>query len=251
MKTIVVLAVIWGLLLPIYGFAQPDRSKEISQLIAGIESTSWTQRVNSAKIITRSGLQDQVLYQKVADLLKAGYSREYEKNHTDEMAWMCKALAASGDPGYRSLLNEVAVKAPNAKLRKYAKQSSGLIDQYARRSKILSAADDWDVQLTATENRLVSMLKSDNIGLRREAAKTIARTVDIHEKVFSVTAATLTGMSKDFRPTNLYVDTMAWLCKALASSKDAKYVEVLERVIDTTRSSKLRNYAVKARNAMR
>lgn len=250
MKAIVVLGVIWGLLLPVCGLAQPDRSEEIRQLVAGIESTSWARRVDTAKIISRSGIQDQVLYQKVADLLRTGYTREHEKNHTDEMAWMCKALAASGDPAYRELLDEIALNAPSKKLRKYAEQSSQLIDRHARRNQILSPTDEWDDDLSTTENKLISMLKSDDIDLRRDAAKTISRTYTVHKKVFSVTASTLTGMLNDFESTHLFVDTMAWLCKALASSHDAQYVEVLEKIIETTQNAKLRAYAIKARHQL-
>jgi hypothetical protein len=77
--------------------------------MAGIESTSWVRRVEAAKIIARSGLQDLLLYQKIAGLLVAGYTLEDEKNHTDEMAWMCKALAASGDPAYREAFMQVRI----------------------------------------------------------------------------------------------------------------------------------------------
>lgn len=250
MRMIVVFGVIWGVLLSSFGFAQPDRTEEISRLIAGIESTSWVRRVDTAKKIARSELQDQLLYQKIADLLKVGYRQKPENNHTDEMAWMCKALAASGDPAYRGLLDEIAANAPSAKLRKYAEQSSGLIDRYAQRRKILSTTDDWDDDLSTTENKLISMLKSDDIDLRRDAARTIVRTFTVHEKVYSITAATLTDMSTNFQSNNLYVDTMAWLCKALAASHNVKYAEVLEQIIDTTQNSKLRAHASKALNAL-
>jgi len=109
--------IVWGVLIGMLSspcWAQPDRSDEIMQLLAGIESVSQVQRVNAAKIISRSGLKDQELYQKVAEILRAGYAREHETDHTDEMAWMCKALAASGDLQYRALAG-----GSNAKISKY------------------------------------------------------------------------------------------------------------------------------------
>ena len=131
MKRIVVLGMFFSFLLAGYGLAQIDRVEEVKNLMAGLESSSQVKRINSAKIITRSGLRDQGLYVKVADLLRAGYMQEYEKQHADEMSWMCKALAASGDQQYRALLDEVATKSPSVKVKKYAKESSSQIDDYA------------------------------------------------------------------------------------------------------------------------
>lgn len=271
---IVVLVIFLGLLLPGYGFAQLDRSEEVSQLMAGLKSTSQVQRVNSAKVITRSGLQDQALYQKVADLLKTGYSQEYEKEHADEMSWLCKALAASGDSKYRELLDEVAANAPSVKVKRYAKESSELIDTYAQRIQVLNATDDWDDELNSEENRLVSMLRSDDVSLKRDASKIIVRNPNKDEKVFAAAAAALSDMSKDFYSDNrsvdvvdiynqhsfdttkgphlsrLQIDTMAWICKALAVSGDKRYIDLLEHVHDNTQSQKLSSYASKALKAL-
>lgn len=246
MTRIVMLGVVLCLLLPSYGFAQLDRSEEVSKYMAGLESASRVQRVNSAKLISRSGLQDRILYLKIADLLKAGYLREYEKDHTDEMSWLCKALAASGDPQYRELLGEIAAKSPSMKLQRYAKQSSELIDQNAQRSRILNATEAWDAELSTEENRLVSMLKSADIGLRRDAAKIIIRNLDSDEKVFAAAASALSDMSNKSHPDSSYVDTMSWLCKCLAASGDGQYIGVLEQVHGNTQSLKLRTYASKA-----
>lgn len=43
--------------------------------------------------------------------------------HVDAMAWLCKALARSGDSRFVATLQAVADKAPSRKLRKYARQS--------------------------------------------------------------------------------------------------------------------------------
>jgi hypothetical protein len=275
MFRIFVLVVCLGSLLPAYLFAQPDRSDEVSQLTEGLESASQVQRVNSAKVITRSGLQDQDLYVKVADLLRAGYMQKYEKEHADEMSWMCKALASSGDQQYRTLLDEVATKSPSTKVKKYAKESSRLIDTYAKKNAIMNSAEDGDQSLSAEQNRLINMLRSDDIGLRRDAAKGIVRNHENDEKVFNAAATALSDMSKDFHSddksvdavdiynqhlfdtpngpllSSLQIDTMAWICKALAVSGDKKNIDLLEHVHDNSPSQKLRSYASKALNALK
>jgi len=247
---VVFIGALFCLLIAGISFAQPDRSTEIDALLAGLESASSVKRVNAAKIISRSGLTDQNLYAKIATLIKDGYLAGTEPNHVDEMAWLCKALAASGNDKYRPLLEEVAENAPSEKLKSYAKQSSELIEGYAQRSLILNQSDAWDDNLSAEENRLLNMLNSDNINLKRDAAKMIVRRLKTDTKVFDTAAETLIDMGKDFQYENTYVDTMAWLCKALAASGDRKYVATLEQVISTSDNSKLRTYASKALNSL-
>ncbi len=251
MKVLIACGLFLGLLLPVNGFAQADRSGEVQNLIAGLESASQVQRVNAAKVISRSGLQDHAMYRMIADLLKAGYSAKYEKKHADEMSWLCKALAASGDQQYRELLDEIAAKAPSIKLKKYAKQSAGLIDHYAKQNQILNSTETFDDELSAEDNRLVSMFNSDDVGLKRDAAKIALRNFANDEKVYAAAASALSRMAKDFHFNSQYVDTMAWLCKALAASGDNKYIETLEQVHDATQSVKLRSYASKALAALK
>jgi len=192
------------------------------------------------------------LYQKVAALLEAGYAEEFEKNHTDEMSWMCKALAASGDPQYKGLLSEVANNAPSSKLQRYARQSLDLFEQYVKRNQILNAKANWDDQLSAEENRLVSMLRSDDIGLKRDAAKSIVRSFGMNAKVFDAAATAVTEMAKAGTSGNLNGDTIAWLCKALGASGHSKYVDVLNQVLASIpeENIKLRSYAIEARNSL-
>lgn len=251
MKRILVLLVLFGALLPGFGFAQQDRSAEISSLLKGLDSTSQRQRVDAAKIISRSGLQDQALYEKIAELLKTGYRQPFEKDHTDEMAWLCKALAASGDSQYRPLLEEVAESAPSTKLQRYARQSTELLETYAQRSQILNATEGWDPELSAEENRIVGMLKADDTGLKKEAAKMLVRQSNSKEKVFDAAAAALLQMSQNFSGDSAYVDSMAWLCKALAASGQRKYVADLEQIRTNTQSVKLDSYIAKALKALK
>jgi hypothetical protein len=251
MKFIIVAGVLSGLLLSGPCLAQSDRSNEVQQLQAGIESISRVQRVNAAKIISRSGLQDQVLYQKISEILKKGYTRKYEKDLSDEMSWMCKALAASGDLQHKDLLNEIAQKAPSTKLQRYARQSSELIEQYAERSKVLNSADSWDDQLSGEENRLVNMLKSNDVTLKRDAAKIIVRNFKTDEKVFGAVASALKELSEKAKSDSVSIDTMAWLCKALAASGNNKYLEDLESVRAKTQSVKLQTYTAKAIKALK
>ena len=74
------------------------------------------------------------------------------------------------------------------------------------------------------------MLNSTNSELKRDAAKTVVRDSPVSEAVYDAAAAALTGMLEAGALDNLSVDTMAWLCKALGASGNAKYAAALEQV---------------------
>ncbi len=250
MKRILMLVTLLAFLLPGSGVAGTDRSGEVQKLMSGLESASRLQRVNAAKVISRSGYRDENLYLKIEALLKAGYRQQGGDDHIDEMAWLCKALAASGEVKYRALLDEIATEAPSLKLQRYARQSAELIDQYAQRSRVINRTETWDDSLSGEENRFINMLKSDDLKLRRDAAKMALRNVNVDPKVFDAAAEALASMIREKRSDTLSIDTMAWLCKALAGSGDSRYGEVLQQVYAATPSLKLRGYAEKALRAL-
>lgn len=224
----------WGLclLLVLAGVvqAQGDRSGEVAALMKGLDSTSRSARIDAAKRINHAGLTDGLLYDKVAALLRAGYVEAVEANAVDEMAWLCKALAASGDARHQPLLEEVATRASNVKLQKYARQSIDSFAEYQERIRVFNTTSGWNAALTAEENRLVGMLGSESPELKRDAAKIIVRDSPVAEAVYDAAASALSGMLDSGAAENLSVDTMAWLCKAMGASGKGKYASLLEQV---------------------
>ena len=247
--------ILWGLslLLMLAGvaFGQVDRSGEVAALMKGLESTSRSARIDAAKRITQAGLTDGALYDRVAALLQAGYGEAVEAHAVDEMAWLCKALAASGDARHQPLLEEVATQAPNVKLQKYARQSIDSFAEYQERIRVLNTTSGWNAALTAEENRLVGMLGAENAELKRDAAKTIVRDSPVAEAVYDAAASALSGMLAAGNLDNLSVDTMAWLCKALGASGNGKYRGTLQTVAQKAPHRKLQKYAQQSLGQLR
>ena len=247
-------AIVFGILLSLF-FAgtvsgQPDRGAEVDSLLRGSPPPVGSSGSIPPKSSAAQGLTDPRLYARLAALLKEGYAGAVDADPVDEMAWFCKALAASGDADYRPLLQEVAAHAPTDKLKHYAEQSNALIEDYAKRNQVLNATESWDASLSVEENRLLNMLASSDSNLKRDAAKLIVRRPRVDPKVFAAAAAALTGMAGDNPGDALDIDTMAWLCKALAASGDHTYVAPLQQVMEKTESQKLKDYAAKAMKAL-
>ncbi len=90
------------------------------------------------------------------------------------------------------------------------------------------------------------MLKSDIPSLKKEAAKKIYRSNLTNPRLFQVVNEEILKSLQSSESDQYDVDTMAWLCKALASSGMSEYKTTLQKVIDTTLNKKLRKYAKQA-----
>lgn len=227
-----------------------DRDREVAQLITDLQSQDSKTRIDAAKIITRSGFSSRPLYTKLESLLKKGYPHASGRSKVDEMSWFCKALASSGNPDYAKLLDEIGELADSAKLRKYAKQSSSLIAEYASRRDIIENTAQWDNTLSAEENRFVNMLKSKNYTLKKDAAKLIYRGARVDDPVYKVVEEQILTMLPGATSSRDYDDTVAWLCKALASSGQEQYKSTLQKVVSSTKKGALHNHAQKALNRL-
>ncbi|NOQ42227.1 MAG: hypothetical protein GQ563_06980 [Desulfuromusa sp.] len=93
--------------------------------------------------------------------------------------------------------------------------------------------------------RLLKLLKGDDSASKRNAAKIITRNNYKDPVLYDqVNKELLKGYSS--ARSKLEVDTMAWLCKALASSKNHKYYETVNTVARKARNRKLKKYAKKS-----
>ena len=226
-----------------------DRSEEVNQYIETLTMGPLDSKTEAAKIITRSGFTDQRLFDVVEKELLEQYLVSKGSEQIDYIAWLCKALASSGMERYKPTLEKVLQTSENKKIKKYAEQSLNLFDQYAERSKIISD-DKYAIPGRDPEvARLMNMLRSDVMNIKRDAAKLISRNNYSDPDLFVVVNDELLKGYNQSDDGNT-IDTMAWLCKALAYSGDANYKKTLQTIEDTSKHQKLVKYAKKALKTM-
>ena len=98
--------------------------------------------------------------------------------------------------------------------------------------------------------RLLKLLMASDLKSKRTAAKLITRNPGKDPILYeSVNKELLKGYQS--ANDKLEIDTMAWLCKALASSKNIKYQETLRTVSKSSKNRKLRKYAQKSLRLLR
>lgn len=255
MKNFVALLMVNGLLAAFLFFtpteikASMDRSKEVRQYIEILNSGTLSRQINAAKEITNSGLSDPELFDLINTQLLDNYLESSGTDHGDYMAWLCKALASSGLDKYKPTLEKIVETTKDSKLERYAMQSLEKFEEYAEINKIISdegnASPDRDPEVT----KIINMLKSDMMKLKRDAAKMVTRKdysdPAIYEIINDDLLAGYTSANDD-----LTVDAMSWLCKALATSGNPQHKVTLSEIAENAGNSKLAKYANKALKSM-
>ena len=101
-------------------------AKGESRYIKMLRSGNLRSKTDAGKLIVKEGVKDTAVLDVVEQELLKGYQASGgDRGAVDAMAWLCKALGASGNGKYRGTLQTVAQKAPHRKLQKYAEQSLG------------------------------------------------------------------------------------------------------------------------------
>lgn len=98
-------------------------SSKQQNYINQLESGSLSSKRDAAKRIARARLTDTVVLDVVEKELLNNYHKGTGRAQIDTMAWLCKALGASGNGKYRAALRTVAQNGPHRKLRGYAEKS--------------------------------------------------------------------------------------------------------------------------------
>jgi len=232
-------------------FAQADHSEDVNKFLSMLGSKSIKTRIDALKYISRSHLSDPMLF----NFIEKRLLEEYQLNtnnldHIDEMAWLCKALASSGNEEYRKTLQKVTDTTSVQKLKKYAKQSMDLIKEYARKNKMLAENKYTKDGMSPKAAKHMTMLKSDEISMIKDAAKELCRSIIDDQRVYDAASEVLLEMYKQKSLSKENIDTLAWLCKALGASGMEKYKTVLDEIINDTSSEKLKKHATKSREML-
>jgi hypothetical protein len=230
------------------GYAMSENVE--NQYLSTLTGGSLAAKIMVAKRITQSQVINDKIFIELEKQILEGYNSGSGSKHIDQMAWFCKALASSGNVKYLKSLQQVAKDAEDPKLQHYARQSVDSFSFHKKRNQTLSRSAEYTSQgFTADSAQLAVMLKSDEFVMKRDAAKKIVRGASVDPRLFDIVEQELLqGLSEKPGNYSVYVDTMAWMCKALAVSGNTNYAKVLRRVIDESSSPKLQRYAEQSYN---
>jgi len=160
----------------------------------------------------------------------------------DRIARYMRALGFSGQMKYRPTLSRFGL---DVVYMRYAGQAIDDLPQYARWNPQISAREKFDPALGDDANRVMNMLRSDDLLLQRIGAKRVYFGVT-DDAVLEMLAARL----KEAYPRSWEgdeADAVAWMAKALGHAAREKYRSLLEEV----QSSPTRGVRNQAASALR
>lgn len=190
-----------------------------------------------------AGLSDTRVFDLVEKNLLASYRQINDREDTDYNAWLCRALAFSGQEKYRATLQEVAANGGHRNLRNHAAKALLELDQYKRWNPILASRAGYVAGKSDEVNRLGAMLRSGEKGLQLAAARRIhfgqlydSWLLDTLHEVVKPALSTDWSDKDD-------IDAVAWMLRALAGPAKVEYRSTLEQAASSAANRKVRKYA--------
>lgn len=224
MKKIIVL-LLTLLLIPSFALS----ASYLSQLKSSIRK----ERVDAAKRIYRAGKpQGAATYRYLNKRILVEFnSQPGNRHHADEIAWWTKALATSGNETYRATFERIYQEADNRNLKRHAKDSLAKLSMYANKQKIKSTGGGSSLKgLPAKAREYVLSIQSGDPRLQVDGAKRIIKAGYSDERIYNAVEKVLLAEFNNSGGDRHKMDAMAWLCKCLGSSGNAKYRPTLEKV---------------------
>ncbi len=123
----------------------------------------------------------------------------------------------------------------------------------ATETKPLPAAQKPPVQKTGIDPEIANLIKeirSDNSATRRRTARIIAKRHGKNTLLLNEMEKELLDGYNKYLEDRHHVDAIAWMCKVLGASGDAKYRNTLALVAENSINAKIKKYALQSMNQL-
>lgn len=216
--------------------------QQIDKLIPVFESGTLPKIKSATDTLSYSGISSSRLFDVAETRMMKGYTRD-DKPDIEMTGWLIKAISYSGNSNYQSVLQKITTSHAPKKVRGYAQKGLLTLQQYASWNPEISANLDGLDAGQADIQRVKNMLASSSYDLVRAGAKRIYYAHNDNAELLKLAEERLLKEYKTKSNENVFVDAMAWLCKALAVSSDVSYTATLQKVASDSPSRKVQKYA--------
>jgi len=227
---------------------QSDIDKELSNYISVINGADFEAAKLAMETLRWSGISDDSVYQPIADKLS---KIKESKDDRKKAAWYAKVLGFSGNEKYRPMLESVLVGDSPKNVKKYAKIGLKHLNNHRTWNAIISKGTVSAPSGKLEQTRIANMLRAPNYELMRLGAKRVANTFKGEESLIDIAAE---RVSKEWSSADEnngpQIDGIAWLLKAVGTSRQTTHKPLLENIEAQTDNKKIKKYATKALKSM-
>ena len=228
--------------------ALPASAMVEAKLVESMYKTLTSGNLNTmAKVAEQMvyyGIEDDRLYQQLATTIDANLAPESSRI-ADNIAWLSKGLAASGDDKYKPLLEKM-VASSDTKLQRYGKESLERLELYKQWNPLIR---DHSSDGLAFEQGLYqvyyNMISSSEPELMRIGAKRIEFERISDPLLLDRLRDRLQQEAQRDVNDGDWEDAVSWMARALAVAGGDHYRADLMKVADQATSSKVARYATK------
>lgn len=191
-----------------------------------------------------SGLSDPRLFDEIERRLLQHYQGP-DMSLMGLMAHHVRALGYSGNKKYRSTITKVYEDGAHGRLRKHAKKALRDLNLYSNWNRLVQNSSLDTSGKSVEVGTYLKMLHADDVYVNRLAARAMFDEKLTDKDLIDAAAKKLRGMYMQEGLKAQEQDTAAWLCKAIAISKDAEHETLLREVGQDSPYKKIRKYARK------
>ncbi len=202
---------------------------------------SIAEQKKASSSLMYQGLSDARLF----DLIEKKIVQRYRTTNDKSVSWLIIALGFSGLEKYELTLEKIIEDDVSRAYTKHALNSLNNISWYMEWNKIISDKSTFNSKQTDEVNRFANMLRSNDYQLIRIAAKRIHYQHLYPEYLLDVLQETVRNHYNDPVYDRYQPDAVAWMLKALAGSRNRKYIPVIDEVIHKAKNRKIVSHAKK------
>jgi hypothetical protein len=233
-----------------------DRNSERARIVAALHSSDLSERGKGCRELEFSGITDHAIFELIEQQMLVDLDETVKGTLMVKTIPSCmKALASSGDQQYRTTMQRALHTRPkHGAGYKWALRSMhrsiDMLNQFAVWNTIINNDTQHQPGQPWAATRALNMLQSHDDQLEREGLKRARKIAALYPPIYDSIEAVLLGdvATPIFDPHR--EDLLAWYCRTLGESGNAKYTATLTKVAESTESKKLKRYAEKAISAL-
>lgn len=220
-----------------------ESEKFIKMFTPNFASGDLSQIKSAADTLAYAGVSSPQLYDVAEKRLLEVYN-DGSKQGIQVSGWLIKAISYSGNKKYEATFQKIIADSSVKKVRRYAEGAMETLEEYARWNPEISAGLGNLTGKAAEKKRIQNMLASKQFDLLRLGAK---RTYNGYTNDMALLKQVEKRLLEHYQGTGdkVFVDTMAWLCKALAGSADPAFKPTMEKVANGAGERKVQKYAAR------